>query len=110
MAALRWARSVRCISASEKLVLLLLADAGNDHGEAWPSALSLADDACLWWRDQRARADRPTSGRDAFRGDDGCSRTADRGLYRFMLLALARREETASGYACASGSPPSPIC
>jgi pyocin large subunit-like protein len=47
MAALRWARSVRGISSTQKLVLWALADSANDYGEAWPSALLLAEDCCL---------------------------------------------------------------
>jgi hypothetical protein len=47
MAALRWARSVRGISGTQKLVLWALADMANDYGEAWPSALAMADDCCL---------------------------------------------------------------
>jgi hypothetical protein len=47
MAALRWARSVRGITGTQKLVLWALADMANDYGEAWPSALAMADDCCL---------------------------------------------------------------
>jgi len=47
MAALRWARSVRGITSTQKFVLVMLADQANDYGEAWPSALLLAADCCL---------------------------------------------------------------
>lgn len=47
MAALRWARGVRGITSTQKLVLWALADQANDYGEAWPSALALAADCCL---------------------------------------------------------------
>lgn len=57
MVALRWARTVRHITSSQKLVLLLLADAANDHAEAWPSALTLAADACLSDRTVRSALD-----------------------------------------------------
>lgn len=47
MAALRWARGVRGVTSTQKLVLLLLADTANDYGDAWPSALALAEDSGL---------------------------------------------------------------
>ncbi len=47
MSALRWARGVRGISATQKFVLVMLADQANDYGEAWPSALLLAQECCL---------------------------------------------------------------
>lgn len=53
-----YARSdVKCASASEKLVLLLLADHANAQGVCWPSVGLLADEACLSKRQvQRALA------------------------------------------------------
>jgi hypothetical protein len=47
MAALRWARGVRGITSTQKLVLWALADMANDYAEAWPSATALAVDCCL---------------------------------------------------------------
>lgn len=57
MAALRWARSVRGISSTQKLILWALADSANDYGEAWPSALLLAEDCCLTDRTVRDALD-----------------------------------------------------
>ncbi|EHM01210.1 hypothetical protein HMPREF9946_02214 [Acetobacteraceae bacterium AT-5844] len=45
--AIRWARSVRGISSTQKLVLMLLADTADESGEAWPSVDGLAADASL---------------------------------------------------------------
>ncbi len=55
---LNYARSgVKCAGASEKLVLLLLADHANAQGVCWPSVGLLADEACLSKRQvQRALA------------------------------------------------------
>lgn len=47
IAALRWAREVRGISGTQKLVLWALADMANDYGECWPGAVTLAKDCCL---------------------------------------------------------------
>lgn len=47
MHALRWARGVRGVTATQKLVLLLLADTADDDDMAWPSGQRLADDAAL---------------------------------------------------------------
>jgi hypothetical protein len=47
MAALRWARAVRGVTGTQKLVLWALADMANDYAEAWPTALSVADDCCI---------------------------------------------------------------
>lgn len=47
MAALRWARAVRGITSTQKLVLWALADMANDYAEAWPSATAVAVDCCL---------------------------------------------------------------
>ena len=47
MAALRWARALRGITSTQKLVLLALADMANDHDECWPSTAALADDCCM---------------------------------------------------------------
>lgn len=47
MAGLRWARSVRGITGTQKFVLVMLSDMANDYGEAWPTAISLAADCCL---------------------------------------------------------------
>ena len=52
--ALRWARGVRRISSTQKLVLVMLADQANDYGECWPSAIALAEDCCLTDRSVRA--------------------------------------------------------
>lgn len=57
MTALRWARGVRGITSTQKLVLLLLADTANDYGDAWPSALALADDSGLSDRTVRTALD-----------------------------------------------------
>lgn len=47
MAALRWARGMRGITSTQKLVLWALADMANDYAEAWPSAIAIAADCCL---------------------------------------------------------------
>ena len=56
--ALRWAIAVRHITATQKLVLLRLADAANDHNEVWHGAQVLADDCCLSERSVRDALDR----------------------------------------------------
>jgi len=45
--ALDWAVSVSGISATQKLVLLLLANRADKDGKCWPSVTGIADDACL---------------------------------------------------------------
>jgi hypothetical protein len=57
MEALRWARSVRGVEPSDKLVLLLLSDQANDDGLCWPSVAGIAADGCMSERTaQRALA------------------------------------------------------
>ncbi len=57
MAALRWARSIRGITGTQKLVLTMLADSANDYAEAWPSAVAIAEDACITERTARDALD-----------------------------------------------------
>lgn len=45
--AANWARQVRGISGTQKLVLFMLAEMANSQGEAWPAVESLAADCCL---------------------------------------------------------------
>lgn len=47
MAALRWARAVRGVSGTQKLVLWALADMANDYAEAWPTAIAVGEDCCI---------------------------------------------------------------
>jgi len=57
MAGLRWAREIRGITSTQKLVLFALADMANDAGECWPSASVLAADCCLSERAVRSAFD-----------------------------------------------------
>lgn len=57
MAALRWARAVRGVTGTQKLVLWALADMANDYAEAWPAATALGDDCCLSERAVREAMD-----------------------------------------------------
>lgn len=47
MAALRWARASRGITPTQKLVLLILADAANADGVCWNAAPSIAEETGL---------------------------------------------------------------
>lgn len=47
MAALRWCRSVRGVTGTQKLVLWSLADMANDYAEAWPTAITVGEDSCI---------------------------------------------------------------
>lgn len=47
MRAIRWARRLRGISSTQKIVLLLLADTANEADEVWWSAGAVAADACM---------------------------------------------------------------
>lgn len=83
MAAIRWARTVRNLDASDKLVLLLLADHADDAGLCWPSVAGLAEDGCMGERTvQRALNSLVAAGLVAREGNGG------RGLTRRYTLSL----------------------
>lgn len=87
MAALRWARGVRGIDSSDKLVLFLLADQANDAGECWPSVAGIAEDGCMGERTaQRALAALEVAGLIVRKGNGG------RGMTRLYILQTERAE------------------
>lgn len=91
MAALRWARTVRGIGATEKLVLLLLADYADEHAVSWPSVAGLAADGCMGERTvQRALADLCQAGLILRSGTGGRGLTC-----RYTLAISSEQPETA---------------
>jgi DNA-binding transcriptional regulator YhcF (GntR family) len=87
MSALRWARTVRNVDATEKLVLLLLADLANAQAQCWPSVAGMAADACIGERTaQRALAALTKAGLITRDGKGG------RGLTHTYTLAMTSVE------------------
>ena len=93
--AISWALGAKCISASEKAVLFVLANYADEHGKCWPSQRTVAAQACVSERTvRRVMADmeaRSLISREMRSRHDG-SRQSD-----ITILSLKSAPDTMSG-------------
>lgn len=102
--AMKRAMEIKCSSATEKAILLVLAEHADEDGGCWPSQARIAERACASDRTVRtvlaAFEKRGLIKREEHRRSDG-SRAAD----RLKLLFLQQPENASGGAENASGTP-----